>query len=178
MVHTLFFTGKTFEIKNEEEEAENSDVLKETSDIVKEFSTKFTKLNPNAIGAFLKMFEGGDFDLLEDGAIAVACFMEMLEMVDDVLYSRQEDESYTPLSKIPEIVWDETSPLISFDGFSIANIDIALKYFIRSLNKAYGQLPQQFEKKKYSFPPAGIAYHLVVKDNKYEIKGYINPAFD
>lgn len=177
LVHTLFFTGKVFEIKDDEEEAENIDVLKETSSIVKNFSAKFTKLNSNEINVFLKMFEGGDFDLIEEAALAVACFMEMLEMVDDVRYSPQDNLS-SSLPEIPRIVWEENSPLILFDGFSIANIDIALKYFVRHLHKAYEKYPQQFERKKYSFPPAGIAYHFSVKDSKYSIKGYINPAFD
>ncbi|KAK8885322.1 hypothetical protein M9Y10_040768 [Tritrichomonas musculus] len=181
LVHTLFFTGRSFEIRNEEEEesSQDFDVLKETSDLVRKFSKKFSRLNPKAIDAFLKMFDGGDFDLIEEAAIAVACFMEILEMVDELHFSPKESLPVSEsLSKIPQIIWEETSPLLLFDNLSIANIDIPLKYFIRNLHKAYEKYPKQFQLNSYSFPPTGIAYHLSANVNNYTIKGYINPTFD
>ena len=166
MIHTMFFNGKSYKIKNEE-------TLKIASEIATSFCSRFSDLS-DACEKLLRLFhDEGEHELDEYAANSCYCFIELLNMIDEA----QSSMNPPNFEKIGEMVWEETSPLVKFDGLSLANVDLVLKYFAKHLHNAYKR-PNQFDDESDYFAETSIAFHFVSSENNYELNGYINPVYD
>lgn len=166
LLHTLFFTGQEFDLNN-------SEILKVAKKIITQFASRIPSFEIGIIDAFYQMLTDGKYHINPEAAMAFSIFIEILKMIQSTDSETKNSEDF---QKLGEMVWQETPPLSRFTGFSIANIDLALKYFIRNLNKAYKENKQQFTTS--CFPCSGIAFQISISNNTFSIKGYINPLFD
>jgi hypothetical protein len=125
----------------------------------------------NVFERFKRVIKGTDVELDKFGALTVFYYCKIVEMFEE---ARSVPTDF--LRDIAKLVFQEPSPLARFEGYSLANVDLPLKYFAVNLKKAVLGLPRQFECPDGLLMKGPFAYHKSLRGRTMEIHGYLNPV--
>jgi hypothetical protein len=120
---------------------------------------------------FKKVIKAADVELDKFAALTVFYYCKIVGM-----FEQAHNVPTDLLRDVPKMVFQEPSPLARLEGYSLANVDLPLKYFVVNLRKAILGLPRQFECPDGLLMKGPFAYHKSLRGRTLQIQGYLNPV--
>ena len=160
VLRNMFFSGITLELPK-------SQILSLTLEISHSVTSKFSNLTQKYEKLVSSLTTRGKFNIDETIALSIYYFIKLSKLISLV-----DSSKLSLVKQIPDLIFNEKSPLVQFDNEPISNVDIILKNFIQALHKTNDFLLSENESSNFC---RNFLFSLEISDKIVISKGIVNP---